>query len=617
MRLNYYLDGKLSQRPRNADEIELQLNFDNDNPSASLQGIVFEFLGENATKINAWISAGTSGGVGIFEGMPFRIETCGAGLVIFDGVLDLANTDTEIECDFVKCPLKESGKIDFLNDIADSFTFAYLAEEPTVTKGKITSADYVQVPYVVSEIPNYMQAVLLGLSIFVISKEVAENIQTVSKLIDETAYVPTTVLGLAKITFYLIYIASLLIALIQLMKTLLENIIQFDKYKLAMQIETLFTRACQYLGFDFSSTIIQGSMYTILPKKTILNSTKKKNVLGVFPQLSTIAGDEADLTTNPDSYGYYDGTFGDLLRQLMDVFNAKVRILKKGNKTTLYFERFDFWNNQASYTLPNIQRRNADPHRTNASELASNYYIRYQTDSVELNTYDEYSGTSVQVILSPKIVGNQKNVLLKNLTNKNLAFALGKRKETLTLPEQIISFVLNNALGLFLSILFGLLGLIIAIAGKKFVTPLFPALNPNKRIGYLLLSSDFTGVQKLIKIATPQNVHGVLRAELASDNKEKTSAEYLLNTYHNASLPVTANKNVHNQYLLYRDKIIPMCCTDFLKIRDNNVIKTFDQKYARVESLLWNIHDGTAKINYRVKQRYTDNLKLTTIIDGK
>lgn len=78
-----------------------------------------------------------------------------------------------------------------------------------------------------------------------------------------------------------------------------------------------------------------------------------------------------------------------------------------------------------------------------------------------------------------------------------------------------------------------------------------------------------------------------------------------------------APKNDHNQWLTYTDKEIPFCCDDYSSVLNSNYIKTYDQKTAKIKSLVWNPYKGTARVSYRVKEKYTNNLKHSYVVDGK
>lgn len=262
-------------------------------------------------------------------------------------------------------------------------------------------------------------------------------------------------------------------------------------------------------------------------------------------------------------------------------------------------------------------------------------------DEQDTNTYDQYEGQSVQMTLQPWTTINKGNILLKNLTEKRLVFARAKRKETLTAIEQIAAaiydvvakihdFIANflNGIAKFIQTIVDLINLLLPGSPLPPIptVPLFPPNPFLQRIGMMLLSNDFIGVPKLLVIENSPNVgNGVPpnAFNLRSNNGVLTSAAYLIDNYHIINFAIqyffsngTPVQLDHNQYLIFKDKQIPLCCNDFVNILNNNFVTTHDQKLARVDSLVWNPFKQEARINFRVKQLYTSNLFNTYVIDG-
>lgn len=567
--------------PQNLAELEVELSFENDSPSASVKTTSFEFWGDDAERLNTYLAQGLNGGNGIFEGVPFRIEKCDQ--VLLDGYVDLTDSGTEFECDLIKSVVKESGKIDFLRDVADGFSFAYLSDADYAgKKGYISSNDFIEIPYVVSAIPNYTEALIMGVSVFVIAKETYEIALNLANILAAILGGATgTLEAIAMAVAYTAYLTVMVIALFKMIKSLIDNIIQSRKNKLGMRVDLHFKRACEYLNLSFSSTILDDSTWkylTIIPQKITSINNKDKN----------------EKKSESKYKGHFDGTFADFIKAMEDYFNAKVRIIDN----TLHFERVDYWNEIASYQLPNINLSRST-YKLNASELKSNLFIKYQLDSTDLNTYDDYTGTSVQVTTQPIVVTDERKRLLKTLNYINIPFALAKRKETLTDIEKALKGI-SDAYETVYEAILGFFDKMASIFGGSVdhdVLPLFP-----DRKGWMKLSGDFIGVQKIALILD--------NGYISENNQTNTSANKLFESFHSVSLPL------NNQFYLYKDKEIPLCCEDYDKIKNNNVIKTFSGEFAYVDSLVWNPHKETAKISFRIKKDYTKNLKQTITIDG-
>lgn len=656
----YFDNKKVSEDVVNWRDLEIEVNFEDEEGQGTINSGQLEFTGDLAGKINTWNDQGMNGGVGIFEGPPFRIEACN-GSVVFNGCINTAECTTTYECDKVVAPLR-GDKIDFINDRAASFSPAFLASLAPGQAGRITPLDYVLVPYVINTIPDYVNVMVAGVSLYAMVKELKEVGEKTKAVIQEisgdtvmttTSSLPTVNVGIGmavgrvlvdilRVTFYILYLLFIIQFIIQLIQMIFDNLIQPVKYKKGMRISTLFQKCADYLGMPISSTLLFGShkQDVIVPRKIAFDKSDTKNATTIISQ--TLLGTQGytrkdyDDAQNPKSTGYFEGTFADLILAEELRLNAELRIINN----VIHFETKDYFANQSSYTLPNIKNKNADPRGTNACELASNYVISYTLDDQDENTYDQYTGTSCQMQLVPAVVLNKRNILLKNLTEINIPYALAKRKTDLSAVEQVVSAVYDVAdaiysavTGFFNTIRKVINGILKAISsitgGSAPQIPLIPAFPPNPikaRIGMMLLSSDFIGVQKVLVInSTPlvgQNVPSNAFT-LHSNNTLLTAARTLMDDLHFTNFAVRKlttsgiSKNDHNQWLTYTDKEIPFCCDDYNKLLNNNYCKTYDQKQAKVKSLVWKPDSNTARITYRVKQQYTKNLNQFYIIDGK
>lgn len=622
--LSYYINGILSPPPKDWQGTEIELNWTNNSPDASIKTVTYEWLGEDAKKLNDWKTAGLFGGNGIFEGIPFRIEACdNPTSIVFDGCIDLSSPETTFQCDKVKASCIETQRVQFLSDRVDGFTFAYLK-----SIGSITNSDYIKIPYVISTIPNWLEVVILVTTFISMIKLIRDSIESIVGYIQSAVASYPLVWAMAVYsalaTAASLYSLFLTILMINVLLLMVNEIVQPIKFKYAMKVLTLMQKGASQIGLNFSSTILQNTGYKnacIMPKK----SAYFNNPQGADVFLSNIFSGTAiqrkvyNEVANPLAYGYYEGTFGQLIREMCDVFNAKV-LVRNG---TLYFERWDYWNNTSTYTMPNQSSESPfeDPYGTNAHELSSNYFVVWTQDSTDENTLDQYDGTSCQMTLKPIVVGNIKNILLKGLTEKRLNYALAKRKTSLTVPEQVINKLLSD-----LTPFYNILTFWDTSLGISLAPTLPPPVAITNRIGALLLSCDFTTQQKFFVIdSKPLTFGGVTAYGLDTNNTTSTGAGYcdayfLCKHYHSASWAVdTLNgaTTYPNQYLTYQDKEIPLCCSDFRILKDNNIIKSFNLKDGRLDSLRWNPHKETARVDFRVKEVFTKNITQKVVRDGQ
>lgn len=612
MNIDYFIKGNKVKAPFNHKQLAIQLNFDKDSPDARLDLNKWRFVDETANVIYKEFQAGLTGGTGIFEGIPFDIAISNKNQTIkFENYLDLTDGETILGCEDVECNSKEKGGIDWLNTIADSFTFEYLHLET----GFLPSSKFVAVPYVINTIPNYREALIALISAQFLLFHLGEQAIILTEHLTGTAN-PFQAADAAKLIIRVIYLLGLLIAFVKLIKDLLDLIIQPVKYHKGMYVRDLMDAACGHLGLQWSSSILQSTQYNnlfIIPRK-LQNppNAKDDRILGF---------------TSPDidQNGYFEGTFGDLLRSLKTIFNGKILI----NNGVLQFERVDFNNSSASYVIPDVL---TETFGTNASEINSNTLIEFAYDVNDKNTIQEWDGTSCQVVVEPLTVVNGDMRLLQNLKQVSIPFALAKRKEELTLPENILKTFLNAVSGVMNALIK------VANAAIKVVNAISKVLNKIKkvlntvglkinikigtlkpipkqnfgqiisdRIGMMLLENDFITVPKICIVEQGKTDR---ETDISTDTKTYLNARYLYDNFYSVDsfVPTTSTPNA-NQWLRKRIEKCPFTFTDYLTVRANNKIFDVDGNIAKIESLKWNIWEQTAEIEYRINKLYTNNLK--------
>ncbi len=658
--LVFYINNLPVPPPNNWQGVDIEVSFETNAQYASIKTATYEWLGSDANALNKWISNGLLGGLGIYEGTPFRIEACN-GVIVFDGVIDMTSADTTFSCDIIKAAVKETNRYESVIDLAEGFTFAYLASEQynsaSFHPGSISTADYIPVPYVISVIPDYLAVGTLIITTIELIKLIKDAIQTAYHDFETAATAFPVIWEVAEYVIMGIivcaYAAFLTLLTVNTLLMLINEIVQPIKFKYGMRVVDLFKKACAYLGLTFSSTILQSYPYNnlvIIPAKNAYYSTPTQPdqfMQNIFH--STHERRLFDDTLNELAYGYYDGTFSQLILEMEKYFNAKM-VMKD---SVIHLERWDYWNNTSSFIMPNQSSEAPfeDPHGTNASELTANYFIQYETDSSDDNTLNIYDGTQCEMTMTPRTVNISKNVLLKGLTEINIPYALAKRKLDLTLPEKVVNKVLNflqDDGGQAWDLVGGPWNTVTIwaqIFAPHTIPPLPPPNYTDQRIGAMLLSGDQTGVQKILVVNDQpeywQRLDGshVLGYSIDYTNNDTsglhmgyTDANFLARCFHSASWGVNTLSGSNpatprnltippvsypNQYLTYKQKEIPLCCSDFKGLIDNNVIKSVDLKPGRIDSLRWNPFNESAVVDFRIKSTFTKNLTQIIVIDGQ
>jgi len=618
MQINYYINGQEVNRPLNYKELSIELNFDKDNNSQSTSLTSFEWgLGDQldgndaARLINAHKESGLC-----FEGLPLEIELehVGTTYTLFDGYL---NTATALyDCDKVIIQAIEKKKLDYVNEVFDSKSYAYIYEKENI----FTDADFLNVPYVLSELPETKDALLASLSgaFLVITligeiQELKEYIQGIATLAWE---------DIVKISLRAIYIIGLVVLIVKLMKEILDLLIQPVKYHSVMSELKHCQIGAESFGFTFASSILENAPFKdsyILPEKYSMNIGETKNGNLLF-------GNDKQNTKN---LGYFNGTVGDFFREMKKKYNAKIII----QGSTLRLERKDWVGSANNYIVPPVDQTD---YKLNSEDLKSNYVVRFATDINDKNTIQRYEGVSTQVITSP-LGGRTDYTILSGLETNALVFARGLRKSQLTNVEKIMTVIFDLIDGQINTIVFLINGFtaginaafdgvstILTLLGiPNLDIPDIPKLNYSNfvgtiqgRIGMLLMENDFVDVPKCIildVLSKPSDT------KVSLDDTLYNNSLYLYDNFHfiESFIPSDEKPNA-NQYLIYEKEGVPFCFDDYELVTNSSFIQDDLQRSGELISLKWNPEQETASMEFKINELYTDKLTETKITpDGK
>lgn len=612
----FYLNGSRVNPPKNWQALALELNFDLEEFKTVLSTNSFDFVRENADYLNQWRKDGLNGGPGVFEGVPLKIEITNNGVIDkpFDGYLDLSD-GAKFSCVDVQTNAKEVN-IDWLNDKADSLGPEYL-----FAIGEITTNDFIYNPYILNSVPNYRDAAIMTLSVYVIGRSISDAVKDINNLVSEIGNPFQTVTAAIKAILLVAYLLLLIIALIKLINDLINLIIQPVKYHAGMMLKTTMQKCCAHFGLTLKSDIFDDptwSQLELMPEKLYNPQSDKDSRLLGFLQ-----------PNSKDQKGYYKGTFGDLLRALKLMFKAKIIIT---SNMELVFIRQDKNISTATYTLADIYQ----PEFTlNTEEFISNYLIAFQTDLSDKNTIQNYLGNEYQVTVRPQRIANTSLVLLKHLTEVDIPFARATRKTSLTVPEQIFKVLLDafspliNGIVSGVNLMISALNAIIKTINKIVkalkvvgihlnwnIKPISPLQKQNlgatieNRIGMLMLENDDFNIPKIFILQK-----GSSSKFNKVDGSNLLSAKNLYNQFHfiTSFVPSVERPNA-NQYFIKEYTNVPFCFEDFETVKTNNKIFSADGTEATIESLKWNPYDQLAtSLIVRFNKLYTNNLFETFI----
>lgn len=534
--------------PKNWIDMKVQLMFDKGQPQLQLQSINFQWVTRNAKKLKAYFDGGLTGASpGIMEGPGLEIWGVEPGyppVRFFLGCINTADEAFDVQDDIIMCPIKESGRTDWFNTAASGFTYNFLSKLPAGMPGAISRADYKLVPYAISSIPNYTQAMLLSISLFIIIKESVDVVAKIASLITRAISQSLSWLQLigtiVEIVLYLVYLVAIVTASAKLIQQIADNLIQPKKTKLGMREVDLFVKGCQRLGLNFVSPIygygtadLYGGKYanmTVIPEKVVIPTGDPVTEIFTRP---------ADETTNPDSFGYPQGTFADWVKKMEITYNAELIV----NNGTAYFQERNQINIVDAFAVPNEGKPGntflyPQPYGTNAHELKAIYWLRFQKDDQDLNTFNDAKGTYCLSETKPVIENDHKNQLLGGSIKVDIPFAHARRKVGFTKIEKALLEVLdtyagflngigdsvdninnklsswmpgivssenvglsNTQVGIIVGFLtgqpvFSVLSIILGSDGLPIIPTVVIPYFSNDRIGWMLLSSDFIGVDK-------------------------------------------------------------------------------------------------------------------------
>lgn len=626
MSKQFYLNGNPVNPPMNHKGLTWELNFGNDQfPNAGVVNITnLQWVRENYDLLMQHIADGTSGGNGIFEGPTLRIDFVEAtrALTIFNGFLDL--TEAKVK-DRISIETKSvsHASVDWLNQVASGFTFEYLASDDMKGRqGYISPDDYRFMPYE-KDIPDAAyQIAVLELMIASVTIQLIKEITEVVKELGRAAGYFTTIPAIIAFIVQIGFVIVLFLTFFKLIKDIFKLTMSPVKYHAGMYVRDLMDRACDYLNMDFESEIWSqnSSFYNeyIIPEKLYNPISKTDSTLLGFLKES-----------KNEQVGYFKGTFANLLDGMKIKYNAKIIVqLPQGgatatNRGKVILIRKDKNAAQPTYQIPGIYQ----PEYTyNANELQSNMIVEYQTDNMDLNTLQDYSGTIYQVICQPKVYTNRPFVMMKNFSQSTIPFARASVKTELTVTQKIAKVFIKslepiaNSIVVAVNAVINVINEVIKIVKKIFsffgiklkfdpipkLAKLSLSETITNRIGIMKLSSDNFSRPKILIL---QEGSAAKYNKIHPDNGFLESAKAMYDGFHfvDSFIPSQDRPN-GNQYLPVVFPKVPFTYDDLLLIIENNRCYAPDGSEAVIEYLKFDEYHQHAEIKVRLSKLYTTNL---------
>lgn len=648
----FYINGKLVGWPTNGKSLAIQLNYGKDQfPNAGvLTTSELTWVGDEYQLLMAYKAAGISrSGPGITEGPGLQITITENGVeqTVFNGYISFKGAKYKDRIS-ITTKVVNYATVDWLNEIAKSFTFEYLASLPAGAPGAIDSSMYVFVPYCLSQIPNYEQAAIATLTVFGMEQSIEKQINAIIKATADISGVLNSPAGVVKLILEIVYTGILLAAMIAALENIYKFIIGPVKYHAGMYHFDLLEKGAEFLNMKLVCDFFDpGSGYEneiIIPPK-LYNAP-------VGDSITSGAGLLGFLTPDKNNQlGWFKGSYANLLEITKTKFNAKIIVtIPPGgatptNQGTITIIRRDKSANQPQYTVtPNEY---VPDYVDNSDEAIANYEISFLTDSTDMNTLQNYQGNLFQVITSPVDVTYQPFVTLNDFEQAQIQLARASTKKELSVPETIW----NDFQNAFVGIENGVISIVNTgiVAVKKIVQIInkvikalkvigikIPTINTSglntipyqsynqieNRIGMMILSQDHFETPKVLCIV-PGSQPKYTKLDPNNDQLESAQAHWYNWHYVNSIVPKAINPayadrpygNQFSQIKVY-DRL-PFTWNDFLKVVQNNIINAPDGiTPAIMESCeffppMESGSSGTAKIKVRFYGIWQMNLQET------
>ena len=571
------LGGTEFMPPKNWFDIGVLATFDNE-VQANITIQDFDFILDAYTYLKEQIDNGLISGPGIFEPVPFSIDTFSSlgTYLAFEGGVDLSTAKINETQGTIQASLSKDMSLNTLEQRLSGLTYALLEE-----KGVITSSDYVDVEYTIVKIDQAAEALITATIIFLMAKQLFDTAKEAAIAIVTVAGIAasglTGALGAAIFAAgvalaNIAYAALMLTIIIQLGKDVLAAFLQPVRTHKGIYLKTLLEKACTYLGYGFNTTITDLDNIIYLPSNQ--NVDIDDGVRGFLQTPGVITKG----IPNPSDYGY---KADEIFRLCKDTFYSRYQLIN--NTVQLHAENSPFWERLAPWNFPDVLE---GEYRYNTNELNASVLIKFATDVSDTWTIGNYKGTAYQVITSPNTPGPIGRSNITGLDEVALPVALASRKESLTGFENFL-----KTLGGIIDSVTGVFG-----GGTNFAGQI------SGKVGTLKVSTNNHTVPKLIWLEGNR---------IPANHRDLFSAKTLWEKYHNYKSFVA--NNYKRQRKEFEDVLIPFGFADFLQLIDNSYFITSQGDNGKVVSIEWNMIKDTAKISYWIEKPYTKNLVETFI----
>ena len=571
--------------PRNLQDIGVVSNF-TDNPDILAINVDTIILPREAYDI---IKTHIEN-VGLFEGIPYRVEMNNVSVDYYVDLLD----GVQVRQHDVEVKIKKRKSKDNFFERAEGSTFELLK------KNGVVFQTY-DVPYFVIPDNQFETALQLAVVTYLMSKELYQNAllvgEGVADLIEASTPIPggpvptisIFVAGIItaslKLIARIIYFGLLLIAVINLATQLFLVLFPPKRYLKGIYFRELLQKSCEHFGYTFASDLLDSQpWWAVLPVPLVKNRESIYNFLpeDAFPVYNNGIPSSSD--TTPTILTFIQG--------LETMFNGKT-FVRNGE---VRFERRDWLESQTTNQLIPamvLQSERDDQFTYNTEEAWKRYYIHYQLDFQDTNTLDgtTYDQHDTELSTEPTFaITNPDLVTIKGLNDVNIPFALATRKAKLTVIESLAKTLLS-----LIDDLTGIFG-----SGTNFAGQI------NSRKDAMRVSQTYFGVTKVL--------YGQLSAvkpnEIIQEQNyfDTVGASALWNQYH------YINAIQNNDYIIKQNVRIRLSPQNFVSLLNNNFAE-IDGVLCEILELEWIDEKSFAQVTYKQPLGWADGKVETVTIN--
>jgi len=507
---------------------------------------------------------------GLFEGIPYRIEL-NDGITI-NYYADLLS-GLSIQSQDINVSLTKRKSHDDFVEKAIGTSFDLMVSEGVVF-------NTFNVPYFVIQDDQISKGITLSISIYIMTQEVIRQAQELTEATTDLIKAVTLNVGLGvsvdwgdvislaiKVLFRLVLFALLVVALLKLASQMFVLCFPPKRNFKATKFKELLIKGCQYLGYQFESTLLdENPNWTLLPVPLIKD---RKSIFEYLP-------DEFFAPFNTGYPGTSDSvsTLGQFIDTLKTMFNA--RLFFKDNVVRL--ERRDYLYNQSvlniEASLP-LQPERSDQYKYNTDEVWKRYYIKYALDSNDTHSLDKiYDFHDAEYSTEPLNAINNDLVTIKGLNQVNIPYCLGARKEKLNWFEKIAKEFFQD-----LDAVVGLFG------GSSNYADII-----GERKDALMISDPYFTITKVLYTSGGKQ---------QSDYLDYISATALWDKYH------YINAITENAFEIRENVRVRITDSDFVNLLENNYVE-IDGELCELIDVTHIDESHDSKISYRFPSDYAN-----------